>query len=321
MQVIQDLLHEDVGISQRLVLTVGVFDGVHLGHQRVIEELVNWARALADGHEEQVVAPGVVTFDPAPAQVLYPETIPGLLTRTDYKLKLLDDLGIRLVFVLAFDDTLAGMSPRQFVRRVLVEKLRVEGVVIGHDWRFGSGGEGDHDEIAALGKRYGFGVRQIDPFTVDGTPVSSTLVRSRILAGDLEGASRLLGRRYGLFGPVTKGSGLGRELGFRTANIDPEDRVLPPDGIYAALVRFDADELPAALYIGTSPTVKERPERTVEVHILDYQGELYGTNLEVVILKRLRDERKFPNRERLKDQIAEDIQQTRRIMDDIHGAA
>jgi riboflavin kinase/FMN adenylyltransferase len=267
------------------------------------------------------VAPGVVTFDPVPAQVLYPETIPGLLTRTDYKLRLLEQLGIQFAFVLAFDEVLAEMSPEQFVRKVFLEKLRIEGVVVGHDWRFGSGGTGDRDAMVSLGKRYNFGVRQVEPLIVDGTPVSSTLVRTKILAGDLDGASRLLGRRYALFGPVTRGSGLGRELGFRTANIDPEDRVLPPNGIYAAVVRLDANKLPAALYIGTSPTVKERPERTVEVHILDYQEQLYGTKLEVVILKRLRDEKKFPNRESLKNQIGEDIEETRRVMNDIHGVA
>ncbi len=188
---------------------------------------------------------------------------------------------------------------------------------MGHDWRFGSGGAGDHSEITALGKRYGFGVRQMEPYLVDGRPVSSTLVRTRILEGDLDGAARLLGRRYALYGTVTRGSGLGREIGFRTANIDPEGRVLPPDGIYAASVRFDAQESPAALYIGTSPTVKEQSQRTAEVHILNYRGELYGTKIEVVILKRLRDERKFPDRDSLKSQIAEDIERTRQVMEDV----
>jgi riboflavin kinase/FMN adenylyltransferase len=298
-------------------VTIGVFDGVHLGHQRVIEELVKYAGELGGSESQAPVVPAVVTFDPVPAQVLYPETFPGLLTETDYKLQLMEGLGIQLVFVLVFDRGLADMSPEQFVRQVLVEKLRTEGVVVGHDWRFGSSGTGDHNEITALGKRYGFGVRQTEPYLVDGRPVSSTLVRARILEGDLSGAGRLLGRRYALYGPVTKGSGLGRELGFRTANIDPEGRVLPPDGIYAASVRFDGQELPAALYIGTSPTVKQQSERTVEVHILNYRGELYGTKIEVVILKRLRDEKKFPDRDSLRSQIAEDIERTRQFMEDI----
>jgi riboflavin kinase/FMN adenylyltransferase len=317
MRVVQDLLHTDTEIAQRLVVTIGVFDGVHLGHQRVIEELVAYARELGEPVGQVPAVPAVVTFDPVPAQVLYPETFPGLLTETDYKLQLLEGLGIQLVFVLVFDRALAEMSPEPFVRGVLVEKLRAEGVVVGHDWRFGSGGAGDHNEITALGKRYGFGVRQTDPYLVDGRPVSSTLVRARILEGDLEGAGRLLGRRYALYGPVTRGSGLGRELGFRTANIDPESRIVPPDGIYAASVRFDTQELPAALYIGTSPTVKEQSERTVEVHILNYRDELYGRKIEVVILKRLRDERKFPDRDSLKGQIAEDIERTRQFMEDI----
>jgi len=320
MRVVQDLLHTDAEIAQRLVVTIGVFDGVHLGHQRVIEELVAYARELSESGPQVPVVPAVVTFDPVPAQVLYPETFPGLLTETDYKLQLLEGLGIQLGFVLVFDKVLAEMSPEQFVREILVEKLGVEGVVVGHDWRFGSRGMGDLNEITALGTRYGFGVRQTDPYLVDGRPVSSTLVRARILEGDLKDAGRLLGRRYALYGPVTKGSGLGRELGFRTANIDPEGRILPPDGIYAASTRFDGQELPAALYIGTSPTVKEQSERTVEAHILNYRGELYGRKLEVVVLKRLRDERKFPDRDSLKNQIAEDIERTRQFMKEIKAA-
>jgi len=317
MKVVQDLLHTDVEIAQRLVVTIGVFDGIHLGHQRVIEELLAYARELGEPGGQSPVVPAVVTFDPVPAQVLSPETFPGLLTQTDYKLRLLEGLGMQLVFVIVFDKALAEMSPEHFVREVLVEKLGAEGVVVGHDWRFGSGGAGDCSEITALGKRYGFGVRQTEPYLVDGRPVSSTLVRARVLEGDLESAGRLLGRRYALYGSVTKGSGVGRELGFRTANIDPESRILPPDGIYAASVRFDAQELPGALYIGTSPSVKEQSQRTVEVHILDYCGELYGTKIEVVILKRLRDERKFPNRDSLRNQIAQDIERTRQFMEDI----
>jgi len=316
MKIVRDLLNEEVEVSQRLVVTVGVFDGVHLGHQQVIQRVVEWAHELADTADGEPVAPCVVTFDPVPRQVLHPETAPGLLTTTERKLELLEELGIELAFVLAFDSALARMSPQQFVDAVLVEKLRVGAVVVGHDWRFGAGGAGDHDKIEELGKRHGFGVRQVDPFLVDGAPVSSTLVRARIAAGDLEAASRLLGRRYSLVGPVTRGSGVARELGFHTANIDMQGCLVPPDGIYAALVRFEAGELPAALYIGTSPTIKDATERTVEVHILDYSGELYGKKIEAVILDKLRGERKFPDRESLKRQIAEDIERTRRMIED-----
>ena len=321
MRIVRDLLNEEVEILQRLVVTVGVFDGVHLGHQQVIQRVIEWTHDLADSLDGQPAASGVVTFDPVPRQVLHPETAPGLLTTTERKLELLEELGIELAFVLAFDDTLARMSPEQFVWRVLVEKLRVSAVVVGHDWRFGAGGAGDHDKIEELGKRHGFGVRQVDPFLVDAVPVSSTLVRTRIAAGDLDGASRLLGRRYSLIGPVTRGSGVARELGFHTANIDTQGCLVPPDGIYAASVRFDAGELPAALYIGTSPTIKDATERTVEVHILDYSGELYGKKIEAVILDKLRDERKFPDRESLKQQIAEDIERTRRMTENRNGAA
>ena len=243
------------------------------------------------------------------------------MTTTERKLELLEELDIELAFVLSFDMALARMSPEQFVRTVLVERLRVNAVVVGHDWRFGAGGAGDHDKIEALGTRYGFRVRQVDPFLVDGAPVSSTLVRSKIAEGDLEAASRLLGLLYSLAGSVTRGSAVARELGFHTANIDTQGCIVPPDGIYAALVRFDAGELPAALYIGKSPTIKDTGERTVEVHIRGYSGELYGRSLEVVILKKLRDERKFPDRESLKRQIAEDIELTRRMTQEGNGAA
>ena len=321
MRVVRDLFNEEIEVPQRLVVTVGVFDGVHVGHQQVIRAVVDWAREFAEAGKGELVSPGVVTFDPVPRQVLHPETAPELLTTTERKLELLAEIGIELAFLIVFDRALAGMSPQQFVETILVERLGVDAVVVGHDWRFGAGAAGDHDKIEELGKRYGFAVRQVDPFLVDGAPVSSTLVRAKIATGDLEAASRLLGRSYSLAGPVTRGSAVARELGFHTANIDTQGCLVPPDGIYAGLVRFDAGELPAALYIGTSPTIKDNPEQTVEVHILDYQGELYGRHLEVVILKKLRDERKFPDRESLKRQIAEDIEQTRRMTENGEGAA
>lgn len=321
MRVFRDLFNDETEVPQHLVVTVGVFDGVHLGHKQVIRQVVDWARELAAVGKGESVSPGVVTFDPVPRQVLHPETAPELLTTTERKLELLAQIGIEVAFLIVFDKAIAGMSPQQFVETVLVERLGVDALVAGHDWRFGAGAAGDHDKIEELGRRYGFGVRQVDPFLVDGAPVSSTLIRAKIAAGDLEAASRLLGRRYSIAGPVKKGSAVARELGFHTANIDTQGCLVPPDGIYAAQVRFDAGELPAALYIGTSPTIKDNQEQTVEVHILDYQGELYGKRLDVVILNKLRDERKFADRESLKQQIAEDIEQIRRMTENGDGAA
>jgi riboflavin kinase/FMN adenylyltransferase len=321
MRVTRDLLSADFKMSERLILTVGSFDGVHVGHQQVISEVVHWARKSAPESGARSVKPGLLTFDPLPREVLYPHTFPGLLTATERRLELIEQLGVEIAFVLAFDKALADMSAECFVKSILVEKLAIEGIVVGHDCRFGAGAAGDYEEMAELGKRHGFGVRQVEPFMVDDSPVSSTLIRTKILAGDLDGAGRLLGRRYSLSGRVTSGSGIGRVLGFRTANIEPRGGLVPPDGIYAALVRFDATEVCAALNIGMSPTVKDVPERTVEAHILDFDGELYGSELEVVLVKKIRDERKFPDKEGLRRQIVEDIEQTRRILAGIKGAS
>ncbi len=321
MRIVHDLLNADVEIAERLIVTVGSFDGVHLGHQQVINKVVDRARELAQNRGKGAVAPGLLTFDPVPREIFHSDTFPGLLTTTEQRLELIERLGIEIAFVLAFDKTLAEMPAERFGRSVFVEKLGIEGVVVGHDCRFGAGGAGDYEKMVELGKRHGFGVHRVEPFIVDGRPVSSTLIRTRILAGDLEGASRLLGRRYSLSGRVTKGSGLGRMLGFRTANIEPHGGLVPPDGIYAALARFNAKEVPAALNIGTSPTVKNTSERTIEVHILDFSGELYGSEFEVVFVKKVRDERKFPDTETLKRQIVEDIEQTRQILTGITGSA
>jgi riboflavin kinase/FMN adenylyltransferase len=321
MRVVHDLLNADFEMQERLIVTVGSFDGVHLGHRQVISEVVRWARGSARESGARLVTPGLLTFDPLPREVLYPHAFPGLLTTTGRKLEIIEQLGIEIVFVLEFDEALARMPAERFVQGILVEKLKIEGIVVGHDCRFGAGGAGDYEKMAKLGRRYGFDVRQVEPFIVDDSPVSSTLVRSRILAGDLEGAARLLGGRYSLSGRVARGSGIGRMLGFRTANIETGVGLVPADGIYAALVRFDAKEAPAALNIGTSPTVKDVARRTVEVHILDFNGELYGSELEVVFVKKIRDERKFPDKESLKRQIVGDIEQTRRILADIKGAS
>jgi len=160
----------------------------------------------------------------------------------------------------------------------------------------------------------------VEPLIVEGSPVSSTLIRTKILEGDLEGACKLLGRRYSLSGSVVPGTGRGRTLGFRTANIDPGGGLVPQNGIYAAFVYLDAKEMAAAVNIGTSPTVKNGLERSVEVHILDFNEELYGSQLEVVFVKKLRDEKKFPDRETLRQQVVRDIEQTRQIISTIRGA-
>lgn len=321
MKIVRDLIRSNVGVPERLIVTVGAFDGVHLGHQRVIKEVVDWAQQLTDAGSGQTAVPGLLTFEPHPREVLNPQTVPGLLTTPERKLELIAELGIAIAFILKFDKTLAKMSAERFARDVLVKKLRIEAIVLGHDYRFGAKGAGDYDTMVELGNRHGFKVRQVEPVVVDGNTVSSTLIRTRILEGDLEGASKSLGRCYSVSGMVTKGLGLGHILGFPTANMEAQNCLIPPDGIYAVIARFNGEELPAALYIGTSPTVKETPERTIEVHIIDYRGDLYGTQIEVAFVKKLRGDTKFDDSTSLKRQIAKDIEETRRIIERVKGAA
>jgi len=287
---------------RRPKVALGTFDGVHLGHKRVLRDLVAWARATdCDA--------AALTFDWKPRFVL--GSGPRMqITSLSHRLVLLERLGLDAAVVLAFDERLASMQPEEFVGEVLVRGLGASGVLLGHDTRFGRNARGDFDLMSRLGRRFGFEACAVEVVEVDGAPVSSTRVRQAIQAGDLTLAERLLGRRVSVLGTVVPGTNRGRRLGFPTANLDLHHDVRPPDGVYATRALVDGAWRDSVTSIGRPqggpPHAGDGPP--VETHILDFSGALYGRELEVRFVGRLRDQRRFDSDAALTEQIARDIQ-------------
>lgn len=291
------------------VVTIGVFDGLHRGHQRVIERVVELAR-------ESNAQAAVVTFDPHPAQVLDPERAPGQLATLEQRLEGLASLGVDLVRVVTFDAGLASEDASQFVQRVLVDELDAVVVVVGEDFRFGHDRLGDVELLRAEGARHHFEVRPAVIFG-DGQRWSSTAVRQALAAGDVQRAAVVLGRPFVLRGVVVRGDQRGGELGFPTANVSLAPiQLLPELGVYAGAVRLeDRRWLPAAISVGTRPQFYEDGEVLVEVHVVGYAGDLYDTTLDVAFLARLRSEMTFEDVDALIAQMERDVLQSVEIFE------
>jgi len=291
----------------RTVITIGNFDGVHLGHRAILARVVQRAREL----EAQSVA---VTFEPHPLKVLRPEVDMPLLTTPAQKIKLLDLAGLEAVVVLPFTPEFAGIPAREFVQRYFLERLRIREVVVGHDYCFGRGREGNIELLEAMGRQHGFTVQVVWAVEMEGAVVSSSLIRAMLRLGKVTEAARLLGRAYEVQGKVVPGKGRGAKLlGIPTANIRPENELLPATGIYAVRVHRGGEVLPGAANIGICPTF-ENGEFSLEVHLLDFAGDLYDESLGVDFVARLREERRFPSIEALAAQIQADIAAARRVL-------
>ena len=289
-------------------LSIGVFDGVHVGHQAVIR------RALDDAAEAGGSAV-VVTFDPHPVRVLRPESAPRLLTSTRHQKVLLRRLGVRYLLIVPFDKTFAATPPETFVRQLHAAASGLREICVGHAWSFGKGRAGNLELLRELGDRLGFDEVGIPAVEVEGQIVSSTLTRAAVEAGELEKAARFLGRPFSLLGTVTEGRKLGRDLGFPTANLRAHNEQFPPNGVYAvrALLPGEREARPGVLNIGTRPTVHgDAVDRVPELHLFGYEGDLYGIDVEVFFQSFIRPERRFPDVEALKAQIAEDVAEARR---------
>lgn len=289
-------------------VAIGNFDGVHRGHRAVLDA----ARALVPG-----AAPGVLTFEPHPREVLQPDRAPARLTPLAAKLRLLREAGARFVQVLRFDRALIAMPAEAFVREVLVERLGAAGVAVGQDFRFGHGRGGDPALLTWLGPILGFRASVVTPLAVDGEPCSSTRVRELLGDGHVALAAALLGRPHAVEGRVVRGDGRGRQIGFPTANLALRGRrpMLPAAGVYAVTVRprpGGAVVWPGVANLGHRPTFEGR-ELRLEVHLLDRGPDLYGTPLEVGFVERLRGEMRFDGIESLRAQIARDVAQARAV--------
>jgi riboflavin kinase / FMN adenylyltransferase len=290
-------------------VTIGKFDGVHAGHRAVIDELRRVGAALD-------IESAVVTFDRNPLELLAPQKCPVSLVGIDQKLDLLAQTGIDTVLVLKFDRSTADLTPEEFVRHILVDALHARVVLVGRDFRFGARGAGSVETLRALGVGFGFSVQLIEDVSRDnGRRVSSTWIRELLAAGDVEGATRLLGHVPSLRGVVVPGAKRGRELGFPTANLSPESEgLIPADGVYAGWLTDGVERYPAAISVGNNPTFEGVPARQVEAYVLDRELDLYGHLVEVAFVERIRGMVAYSGIEPLIAQIQDDVDRARTIL-------
>ncbi|HNR42021.1 MAG TPA: bifunctional riboflavin kinase/FAD synthetase [Bacteroidales bacterium] len=293
---------EKLDISNAVV-TVGIFDGVHRGHRALLDYLVSYARRV---NGESVV----VTFDKHPRMILSDSKSEIFyLSTLDEKKRLLADTGINHLVILEFNHSLAGMDAGSFVKRILVGKIGIKHLIVGYDHHFGKNREGSYTLIRGYAERSGFNVEQIPGIASDHSVISSTLIREALSNGNLRIASDMLGYEYSLAGKVIRGKGLGRDIGFPTANIEPDDmhKLVPGSGVYAVRVSADDRLFLGMLSIGTNPTVNKDPDiRSIEVNIFDFEGDLYSREIRVYFTERLRDEIRFDSIGQLKEQMKSD---------------
>ena len=290
---------------QPVILVGGTFDGVHIGHQSLIKRALEEAKSVGG----KVV---VMTFDRHPASLLRPAFTPLLLTTTEQKLARLQELGVDAVLLLAFDEKLAAIPATEFITQLSEVLPHLKTIAIGASWSFGKGGEGNLNLLKDLGKKFHFSVMTIAPIEIDGSAVSSTRIRRAIAQGDLEEAAACLGRPYSLTGTVIEGKQKARELGFPTANVLLPTLQLPPDGVYAVLARVGEKKYRGIANIGHAPTLNDFLfPKTVEVHLFDFDEDLYGKEISMTPVAYVRPEVKFSNIEELRLQIIKDIEVVR----------
>lgn len=292
------------------VLALGNFDGLHRGHQKIVERI---RRSAADRGATALV----LTFDPHPPRVVRPDKAPPLLMTMPQKIAALEKAGLHGVAVVRFTEAFSRLSPDQFVRQVLVDWLRVSEVWVGADFLFGHERAGTFSVLRSLGTQYGFRTEKIDPVRYKEFVVSSTRIRRLVAEGRVDEAGALLGHHYTIEGTITAGAGRGRTLGFPTANLSTHNELVPPTGVYATAAELHGTRWPAVTNIGVRPTFEAAGAVTVETHILGLTGDVYGAPLSLSFIQRLRDERKFPDVDALREQIAADVRRAGRLFDNI----
>jgi riboflavin kinase/FMN adenylyltransferase len=331
MNVIHTTAELEAG-SRPVCLAIGVFDGVHLGHQQVIRQ------AVGDAAQHKGLSV-VITFDRHPAAVLAPARVPPLIYPPAKKMRAIASLGPDTAFVIHFDKAFSEMTGEEFIRGLARDCRKIQSLSVGRAFSFGRARSGNVALLRALGKELSFAVHALAEVSLDGRPVSSTRVRAAVRAGRFAQAGQMLGRPYTLCGRILKGSGVGRRMGVPTANLDAAGLLLPPDGVYAARAFVAGRSHAAAVNIGFRPTVastapdvrvetrhppssilhprsSDAPQIQVEAHLLDFAGDIYGEEVELAFLKKLRDERKFPSLAALRQQIHRDIARVRELTGD-----
>jgi riboflavin kinase/FMN adenylyltransferase len=296
----------------RPVLTIGNFDGLHLGHRAIMEIVIARARAL----EGEAV---VFTFHPHPRKVLRPDRAPRLLTTIEQKAELLEEVGVDVLIVEPFDRDFAGISPGHFVEEYIYRRISPMEVYVGYDFHFGRDREGSMRLLAETGPRLGFAVTIVPEVTQGERDVNSTRIRDLLEEGRVDEAGELLGRPFSVRGVVVRGDGRGHGIGFPTANLDAENELLPAAGVYAGELRLLDDGepprgslKPAVANVGVRPTFRDGQGFLAEAHLIDFEGDLYGRRVELAFRHRLRSEQKFPDVDALRQQIARDVEEARR---------
>ncbi len=310
MRIVRSIV--EAGYERNSVVTVGMFDGVHLAHAEIVREVLHRAKRR-EGRSM------VVTFDPHPKEVTRKKDAPPLLTTLEERMEILDDLGLDVLFIVSFTFEFSRLTSRQFYRQYLIEGTGLDEVVVGYDHMFGRDREAGIEELVRMGKEFDFSVFAVHPFSVDGEEVSSTLIRDALRAGEVERARKFLGRPYRFSGRVIKGDGRGKSLGYATANLDMNagKKLLPRSGVYLVGVARAADQHFGMMNIGTRPTIKSDARETIEVHLLDFNKDLYGELLTITLLKRLRDEQRFSSLEDLRSQLHRDREESLRMVQEL----
>ena len=308
MKILSEIPYKN-GVFSRPVLTIGSFDGVHAGHQKILETLFTAAK-------EKNTDPVVLTFESHPRKVLNPSTPPKILTTKTEKIKAILDCGIENIIILQFTKDMAEMQADDFLKKMIIDRMGISHLVVGYDNAFGKNRSGDFNFLNDMSKKMGFEISRVEARKYHAAPISSTWIRAEIEDGNISFANTLLSRRYSLFGKVVKGEGRGAKLGFPTANIIPEDtdKVIPKDGVYAVKVVIgNSIRKDGVLNIGTNPTFSNI-ERTIEVNIFNFEKDIYDETIEVDFYERLRDEVKFDSPVFLTEQLFKDKESAQEIL-------
>lgn len=291
---------DNADIARPTVLTLGVFDGLHLGHQLIMQTVVGRARAVG-------AVPTVITFEPHPRAVLHPESAPPLLQTFDQKIEALGVLGIEQTIVIHFDQAFSQVRAQDFLRDAVVDRLHAKEVYLGRGFAFGHNREGNIDLLRSVSQSLGFFADEVAEVRLRGRRVSSSRIRELLQHGHVNPARRMLGRPYGVEGRVMRGAERGVSLGFPTANLHPQNRVIPRNGVYVTATLIEGQWRRSVTNVGTRPTFESGVDTSVETFVMNWSGDLYGDVVRVRFLHRLRDEKKFNSIEELKSQIEHDV--------------
>jgi riboflavin kinase / FMN adenylyltransferase len=307
MRIIKNLA--EIKRDEKSVITLGTFDGLHLGHQQIVNEVIEKSNQI-DGRNY------LLTFDPHPRKVIPGRNDVRLLSTLDEKVEILDNLGLENLYIINFTMEFSKQSPEEFVKKYLIQGIGLTEIVIGYDHHFGKGRDGDFELLQSLGDRYNFSVTLISEYSVDGEIISSTKIRNALLSGDVAKAGIMLGRKYSFKGTVVRGDGRGRKLGFPTANlsVDSEDKLIPAKGIYAAECVVENEKYYGLLSLGSRPTFHDDGRIVPEFYIFDFDRDIYDEVMKVEMVEKIRDEEKFNSVDDLIVQMKKDEEVGRKIL-------